>query len=79
MHHTRREVLCEPPLRVATERVNVNPFHRALVSLVVLVHPTTSARLAQIGPVGGLVTSAEKLIVDQRLQKQRAVTINSFR
>jgi hypothetical protein len=39
------------------------------VSFVVLVHSTTSARLAQIDPVGGLVTGAAKLRVYERLQK----------
>jgi hypothetical protein len=37
------------------------------VSLVMLVHPAPPARLAQINPVGGFVTSAAKLDVDQRL------------
>src|SRR6266545_8227315 len=43
---------------------DVDPFHRAPVSLVVLVHPAVSARFAQIGPVGGLVTGSAKLRID---------------
>src|SRR6266511_5733264 len=52
----RRGVLCESVLHIAAQWVDVDALHRAPVSFVVLVHPTTPARLAQIGPVGGLVT-----------------------
>ena len=47
----RRGVLCESPLYVAAQRVDVDALHRAPVSLVALVHPATSARLSQIDPV----------------------------
>lgn len=40
-------------LHIAAQRVDVDAFHRSAVSRVVLVHPATSARLAQTGPVGG--------------------------
>src|SRR6266508_5634114 len=69
--------LCDSPLHVAIERVNVDLFHRAPVSLVVLVHPAVSARFAQIGPVGGFVTRAAKLRINQRLQKQRAKAVRA--
>src|SRR5258705_2429905 len=74
----RRGVLCESVLPVAPERVNVDPFHRAPVSLVVLVHPASSTRLTQIGPVGRLVTGAAKLRIYERLQKQRAIAVKAF-
>jgi len=64
--------LREPPLRVAAQPVNVDQLDRASVGLAMLVHSTTSARLAQIDPIGGFVTSAAKPRFDQRLQKQRA-------
>jgi hypothetical protein len=63
---------------VAPERVNVDPFHRAPVSLVVLVHPASSTRLTQIGPVGSLVTGAAKLRIYERLQKQRAIAVTAL-
>ena len=74
----RRGVLCESALHIATQWVDVDPLDRAPMGLVMLVHSTTSARLAQIDPIGSLVTSAAKLRVDQRLQKQRAITVNAL-
>jgi len=57
---------------------NIDPFHRMHLSLVTLVHSTTSGRLSQTDPIGGFVTNAVKLRVDQRLQKQRAITVNEL-
>ena len=74
----RRGVLCESALHIATQWVDVDPLDRAPVGLVMLVHSTTSARLAQINPVGGFVTSAAKLRIHERLQKQRAITVNAL-
>jgi hypothetical protein len=70
--------LCESVLPVAPERVNVDPFHRAPVSLVVLVHPATSARPSQIDPVRRPVTGAAKLRIYKRLQKQRLIAVNAL-
>ena len=71
--------MCESVLLpVAPERVNVDPFHREPVSLVVLVHPASSTRLTQIGPIGSLVTGAAKLRIYERLQKQRAIAVKAF-
>lgn len=38
-------------LHIATERINVDALDRAPVSLVVLIHPATSASLSQISPI----------------------------
>ena len=70
--------MCQPSLRVVTKWVNVDPFHRAPLDPVILVHSTTSARLSQRDPVGGLITSTAKLRVDQRLQEQRAIAVEVF-
>ena len=52
---------------VAAQRVDVDALHRTPMGLVVLVHPATSTRLAQIDPVRRSITGTAKLRIDQRL------------
>ena len=70
-----RKILCETYLHIANEGVHVDAFDRAPVGLMVLVHPSATARFSEVDPVGRSIAGAAKPRIDDCLQKPRSIAV----